>query len=306
MSPARPETLAPLRRGRPSPARRLRNAAALAACWLASAVVILPLALIVWHLLEKGLPALNLDFFLHMPKPVGEPGGGMANAIVGTLVLVGLGAAFAVPVGVGAGVWLAEYGRGRLAALVRYTADVLAGVPSIVVGVVAYGLVVVPMGRFSALAGGVALGILMLPTLVRSTEEVVLLVPRSYREASLALGATGAVGSTYNYAAPVYQALIYAYEQGDAARAAELQALAGTGAAHRSGVARAGAVRGMAARHTARRLRAGGDPHLSERSADRPCAGRFRPPGRAAGNARDRHRGRRMAIRHGLHGSCTG
>ena len=189
MSPARPETLAPLRRGRPSPARRLRNAAALAACWLASAVVILPLALIVWHLLEKGLPALNLDFFLHMPKPVGEPGGGMANAIVGTLVLVGLGAAFAVPVGVGAGVWLAEYGRGRLAALVRYTADVLAGVPSIVVGVVAYGLVVVPMGRFSALAGGVALGILMLPTLVRSTEEVVLLVPRSYREASLALGA---------------------------------------------------------------------------------------------------------------------
>ena len=124
-----------------------------------------------------------------MPKPVGEPGGGMANAIVGTLVLVGLGAAFAVPVGVGAGVWLAEYGRGRLAALVRYTADVLAGVPSIVVGVVAYGLVVVPMGHFSALAGGVALGILMLPTIVRSTEEVVLLVPRSYREASLALGA---------------------------------------------------------------------------------------------------------------------
>lgn len=189
MSPARPRALERLRPGRPSRVRRWRNGGALLACWLASATVILPLALIVWHLLVKGLPALNLDFFLHMPKPVGEPGGGMANAIVGTIVLVGLGAAFAVPVGVGAGVWLAEYGRGRLAALVRYTADVLAGVPSIVVGVVAYGLVVVPMGHFSALAGGVALGILMLPTIVRSTEEVVLLVPRSYREASLALGA---------------------------------------------------------------------------------------------------------------------
>ncbi len=189
MSPASRRPLARLAPGRPSRARRLRDRAGLAACWLAAALVILPLALIVWHLLEKGLPALDLGFFVHMPKPVGEPGGGMANAIVGTLVLVGLGAAFAVPVGVGAGVWLAEYGRGRLAALVRYTADVLAGVPSIVVGVVAYGLVVVPMGHFSALAGGVALGILMLPTIVRSTEEVVLLVPRSYREAALALGA---------------------------------------------------------------------------------------------------------------------
>ncbi len=189
MSPAPRSPLARLAAGRPSRARRLRDGASLAACWLAAATVILPLALIVWHLLAKGLPALDLGFFLHLPKPVGEPGGGMANAIVGTLLLVGLGAAFAVPVGVGAGVWLAEYGRGRFAALVRYTADVLAGVPSIVVGVVAYGLVVVPMGHFSALAGGVALGILMLPTIVRSTEEVVLLVPRSYREAALALGA---------------------------------------------------------------------------------------------------------------------
>ncbi len=189
MSPARPEAPAPLVPGPPSAGRRLANGAALAACWLAAAVVVLPLALIVWHLLAKGLPALSLDFFLRLPKPVGEAGGGMANAIVGTLVLVALGAAAAVPVGVGAGVWLAEYGRGRLAALVRYTADVLAGVPSIVVGVAAYGLVVVPMGRFSALAGGVALGVLMLPTIVRSTEEVVRLVPRSYREAALALGA---------------------------------------------------------------------------------------------------------------------
>jgi phosphate transport system permease protein len=165
------------------------NAAALTAAWVCAAIVIVPLALIVWHLLAKGLPGFNLDFFTHLPKPVGEPGGGMANAIVGTLILVGLGAAIAVPIGVGAGVWLAEYGRGRFAATVRYTADVLAGVPSIVVGVAAYGLVVAPMHRFSAIAGGVALSILMLPTIVRATEEVVLLVPRSYREAALALGA---------------------------------------------------------------------------------------------------------------------
>jgi phosphate transport system permease protein len=189
MSRARRRTLRRLWPGRPSWHRRIWNAGALCACWLAAAAVVLPLALIVGQLLAKGLPTLTPSFFLHMPKPVGEPGGGMANAIVGTLILVGLAALIAVPVGVGAGVWLAEYGRGRLAAVVRYTADVLAGVPSIVVGVVAYGLVVVPMGRFSALAGSVALGILMLPTLVRSTEEVVLLVPRSYREAALALGA---------------------------------------------------------------------------------------------------------------------
>ncbi len=113
----------------------------------------------------------------------------MANAIVGTLILVGLGALLAVPVGVAAGVYLAEFGRGRFATLVRYTADLLSGVPSIVVGVAAYGLVVLPMGGFSALAGGAALGILMLPTIIRSTEEVVQLVPQSYRQAALALGA---------------------------------------------------------------------------------------------------------------------
>ena len=169
--------------------RRVVNVAAIGACVLAAAVILLPLALIVWHLLAKGLPAFGPAFFLHMPKPVGEPGGGMANAIVGTLILVGLGAFIAVPVGVGTGVYLAEYGGGRLSAIVRYTADLLAGVPSIVVGVAAYGLVVMPMGRFSAIAGGVALGILMLPTIIRSTEEVVRLVPQSYRHAALALGA---------------------------------------------------------------------------------------------------------------------
>ena len=194
MPPARSESgpvrpLHPLPAGRPALRRRAWDALFVGASGLAAFVVMVPLALIVWHLLAKGLPALSLGFFVHLPKPVGEPGGGMANAIVGTLILVGIATLIAVPVGVGAGVWLAEFGRGRLAAAVRYTADVMSGVPSIVVGVAVYGLVVVPMGRFSALAGGVALALLMLPTIIRSTEEVVRLVPRSYREAALALGA---------------------------------------------------------------------------------------------------------------------
>ena len=169
--------------------RRLWNLAVIAACYVAAGLVVLPLVFIVGHLLGNGLAGLNLAFFTHMPKPVGETGGGVANAIVGTLVIVGMAAAAALPLGVASGVYLAEYGRGRFATLVRYTTDVLSGVPSIVVGVAAYGLVVVPMGRFSAFAGSVALAILMLPTIIRSTEEMVLLVPRSYREAALALGA---------------------------------------------------------------------------------------------------------------------
>lgn len=169
--------------------RTWTNRIVLGACYLAAGVVVLPLVLIVGHLLAKGIPALNLGFFVHMPKPVGEPGGGMANAIVGTLVVVGMGALIALPLGIGSGVYLAEYGRGRFAMMVRYTTDVLSGVPSIVVGVVAYGLVVVPMGRFSAVAGSVALAILMLPPIIRATEEMVRLVPQSYRQGALALGA---------------------------------------------------------------------------------------------------------------------
>jgi phosphate transport system permease protein len=171
------------------PARRLANVLSIAGCHVAAALVILPLALIVWHLLRLGAGGLSPGFFLHLPTPVGEAGGGMANAIVGTGILVGLASLIAVPIGVGTGVFLAEHGDGRFGALVRTTADVLNGVPSIVIGVAAYGLVVVPMGGFSALAGGVALAMLMLPTIARSTEEVVRLVPRSYREAALALGA---------------------------------------------------------------------------------------------------------------------
>jgi phosphate transport system permease protein len=169
--------------------RKIWNILVIGACYLAAGLVVLPLVFIMAHLLGKGLSGLTLTFFTHMPKPVGEIGGGVANAIVGTFIIVGMAAAAAVPLGVAAGVYLAEYGRGRFAMMVRYTTDVLSGVPSIVVGVAAYGLVVVPMGRFSALAGSVALAILMLPTIIRSTEEMVLLVPRSYREAALALGA---------------------------------------------------------------------------------------------------------------------
>jgi len=159
------------------------------ACYASVAFVLLPLGLIIWHLLAKGMSGLSIKFFTHMPAPVGEAGGGMANAIVGTLIVVGAGAVIAVPLGIAAGVYLAEFGRSRFAGMVRYTTDLLSGVPSIVVGVAAYGLVVIPMGRFSALAGGVALAILMLPTVIRSTEEMVRLVPQSYRHAALALGA---------------------------------------------------------------------------------------------------------------------
>jgi phosphate transport system permease protein len=169
--------------------RRAWSAVALGACVLAALVLCVPITLLVWHLLAHGLPELRPGFFVHLPKPVGEPGGGMVNAIVGTLVLVGIGTAIAVPVGVGTGIYLAEFGESRFAGALRYAVDVLGGVPSIVVGVAVYGLIVLPMGRFSAVAGGVALGILMLATIIRSTEEVVRLVPQSYRQAALALGA---------------------------------------------------------------------------------------------------------------------
>ena len=189
MSPARPEAYPQLRVSGPSRARRAWNIGLIAGCVLCAALVMLPLGLLLSHLLSHGLSALSWGFLVHLPKPVGEPGGGMANAIAGTLMMVGLGLLLAVPAGVGGGLYLAEHGNGRIGAMVRYTADVMAGVPSIVIGVATYGLVVIAMGHFSALAGGIALGILMVPTILRSTEEVVRLVPDSYRHAALALGA---------------------------------------------------------------------------------------------------------------------
>jgi len=155
---------------------------------LAVVVALVPLVLLLWLVISKGAAGLSWAFFTHLPTPVGEPGGGIGNALLGTLYLVGLACLVGLPIGVGAGVFLAERGDGRLGSAIRFTAEVLSGVPSIVVGIVAYGLVVVPMRRFSALAGGVALGLLMVPMLARTTEELVRLVPGSLREASLALG----------------------------------------------------------------------------------------------------------------------
>jgi len=155
---------------------------------LAAGAVILPLLMILGFLLFQGAPAVNVDFFTHLPKPVGEDGGGMANAIVGSLVLVGMAAGIGLPIGILGGVYLAESRDRRLPWVVRFLADVLNGVPSIVVGIFAYTLVVLPMRRFSALAGAVALAVIMLPIVVRTSEEIVRLVPSSLREAALALG----------------------------------------------------------------------------------------------------------------------
>ncbi len=168
--------------------RKAKNVLASVLCSLAALLVIAPLGLVFYYLLRNGLGSLNLAFFTHLPKPVGEAGGGMANAIVGSIELLGLAALIGVPVGVLGGVYLAEYGTARANALLRFVADVLNGVPSIIWGVVVYGLVVVPFKTFSAYAGGIALGFMMIPLIMRTTEEVLLLVPNGYREAALALG----------------------------------------------------------------------------------------------------------------------
>jgi len=149
----------------------------------------LPLLFILFYIFKKGASSLSLGFLTSLPKPVGEPGGGISNAIVGTLMLVFLACIISIPVGIGAGIYLSEHEKGRLASLVRLSVDVLQGVPSIVVGLIAYAWVVVAMGGFSALSGAVALAIMMLPLIVRTTEETLKLVPNSLREASLALGA---------------------------------------------------------------------------------------------------------------------
>lgn len=168
--------------------RVLKSGAASSIAFLAALSVIAPLALVFFYLLSTGASSVNWSFFTELPKPVGVKGGGMANAIVGSGELLALASAIGVPVGVLGGVYLAEYGSVRGNALLRFVADVLNGVPSIIWGVVVYGLVVLRFKSFSAYAGGLALGLLMIPLIVRTTEEVILLVPNGYREASLALG----------------------------------------------------------------------------------------------------------------------
>jgi phosphate transport system permease protein len=159
-------------------------------CALSVLIALVPLAFVLFFVVSEGISAVNLDFFTKMPKPVGEAGGGMANAIVGTLMLTGLGSAFAVPIGVLSGVYMSEYAGTRFASLVRFAADTLNGVPSIVIGVFVYGIAVLPFKQFSAFAGGLALGVMMIPIIARTTEELLLLVPGTMREGALALGAT--------------------------------------------------------------------------------------------------------------------
>ena len=172
--------------------RRIVSSLFVVFCASAVLVALMPLALILFFVVSQGVQALNFEFFTHMPQPVGEPGGGMANAITGTLILVTLAALMAVPIGVMSGVYMAEYAGSRLASAIRFAADTLNGVPSIVIGVFAYGVAVLPFKQFSALAGGFALGVMMIPIIARTTEELLLLVPSSIREGALALGATRA------------------------------------------------------------------------------------------------------------------
>ncbi|UCH36676.1 MAG: phosphate ABC transporter permease PstA [Armatimonadota bacterium] len=170
--------------------RKVANGLMWSGAVVATAAALVPLVMVLYYVVIQGLPALSLAFFTHLPRPVGEPGGGMANAIVGTLILIGLASALGLPIGILGGIYLAEFGNNRFGWSVRFAADVLAGVPSIVVGILVWAIVVVPMQSFSALAGGAALGIMMIPTVMRTTEELVRLVPVSQREAALSLGAT--------------------------------------------------------------------------------------------------------------------
>jgi len=168
--------------------RRLTNSLATVFAITAAVLVILPLLAIFIYLLIKGVQSLNWAFFTQLPKPPGEVGGGMANAIVGSAMILGIASLVGIPMGIGAGIYLAEYGRNLFGDVVRFTSDVLNGVPSIVIGIAVYSLIVVRQKHFSALAGSLALAIMMIPTVARATEEMLLMVPNTIREAALGLG----------------------------------------------------------------------------------------------------------------------
>lgn len=170
--------------------RRLVNVVMIGLTTAAAILATLPLLMILAYLLKEGASSLSLGFFVHMPKPVGETGGGMANAIAGTILLILIACAVGLPVGVGAGLYLAEHRRAKLSTVVRFLSDVLNGLPSIVMGIFAWQFLVAPVKHFSALSGGVALGAMMIPLVARTTEEMIRLVPGSLREAALALGYT--------------------------------------------------------------------------------------------------------------------
>jgi phosphate transport system permease protein len=168
--------------------RNFKNVFMQTLTFVCAILVVMPLLLVFYHLIKEGFSSINLAFFTQLPKPVGESGGGMGNAIVGTFILLAQAAVIGVPVGVLGGVFLSEYGGTKLNWWIRFAADILNGVPSITWGIVVFALMVVPMHGFSALAGGVVLGMMMIPLVMRTTEEVLQLVPGGYREAALALG----------------------------------------------------------------------------------------------------------------------
>ncbi len=172
--------------------RRFLSHVVVGLCVVSVLVALVPLAFVLFYVLSQGITSLSWSFFTEMPKPVGETGGGMANAILGSLIVVALGGLFAIPVGIVSGIYASEYAGTRLASAVRFAADTLNGVPSIVIGVFVYGIAVLPFRQFSAIAGAVALGIMMIPLIMRTTEELLLLVPGSLKEGALALGATRA------------------------------------------------------------------------------------------------------------------
>ena len=168
--------------------RKFKSGVMFSLCLMSVIVALVPLFLILFYTLSQGISAINWDFFTKMPKPAGEAGGGMANALVGSAILIGLGSLVGLPFGILSGIYLSENRTSKFASSVRFLTEVLNGIPSIVVGVFAYVVIVIPMQRFSAIAGGFALGILMLPVVTRTTEEMLNLVPHSYREAALGLG----------------------------------------------------------------------------------------------------------------------
>lgn len=168
--------------------RRLKNQSATLLSVAAAILVISPLLAIFSYLVIKGMGAINLAFLTHAPVPVGELGGGVGNGIAGSAIILVIASCIGVPLGIGSGVYLSEYGRNGFGNGVRFTADVLNGLPSIVIGIAIYGLIVVRQKHFSALAGGVALGVMMIPTVARTTEEMLLMVPNTIREAALGLG----------------------------------------------------------------------------------------------------------------------
>ncbi len=188
--PSAPRPVPPRARGSAALKHRrtVVNAIMLGLLGAAAVVAVLPLLFILFYLFKVGFSSINLNFFTHGPAPVGDAGGGMGNAIVGTLVLVGMACVIGLPVGIGAGIYLAEFRGGPLATAVRFLSDVLNGMPSIVIGIFAWALLVRPVHHFSALAGGVALGVMMIPLLTRTTEELIRTVPNALREAALALG----------------------------------------------------------------------------------------------------------------------